>query len=150
MFSLLGLCILDPTGNSLMAETEDDIKRFSDCGNDWAEGSTSVYRENKCRSCSFLQYGSLRKNSQSFLGKSNWVLLVFDSTEQNDAGIQGVPKLHHIHWNGLTISQCDVHVCKSLFLLLPAFLQVVVICQDLYLLSQTYTYGILTIVGNHL
>ncbi|KAJ1404158.1 hypothetical protein SESBI_26755 [Sesbania bispinosa] len=29
---------------------------------------------------------------------------------ENVAGIQGIPKLHHIHWNGLTVSEYDVHV----------------------------------------
>ncbi|KAJ1417639.1 N-acetylglucosaminyl transferase component [Sesbania bispinosa] len=111
MFSVLGLCITDPTSNSLMAETEDDKTKFSDCGNAWAEGSTNVNGKNNCRSCSCLQSdGSLRKNSQSFLGKCNWVLLMFDSPEQNVAGIQGIPKLHHIHWNCLTMSEYDVHV----------------------------------------
>lgn len=115
MFSVLGLCITDPTSKSLMDETEDDKKEFSNCGDGWAEGSTSLYRENKCWSCSCLQIdGSLRKSSQSFLGKSNWALLMFDSPEQNDAGNHGLPKLHHIHWNGQTVSNCDVHVCNNL------------------------------------
>lgn len=122
MFSVLGLCITDPTSKNLMDETEDDKKKFSNCGDGWAEGS-SLYRENKCGSCSCLQIdGSLRKSNQSFLGESNWVLLMFDSPEQNDAGNHGNPKLHHIHWNGQTLSNCDVHVCKSLFLLLPSCL----------------------------
>ncbi|KAJ1405475.1 N-acetylglucosaminyl transferase component [Sesbania bispinosa] len=111
MFSVLGLCITDPTSNSLMAKTEDDKTKFSDCGNAWAEGSTSVNGKNNCRSCSCLQLdGPLRKNCQPFLGKCNWALLMFDSPEQNVAGIQGIPKLHHIHWNGLTMSEYDVHV----------------------------------------
>ncbi|XP_027352620.1 uncharacterized protein LOC113863290 [Abrus precatorius] len=112
-FSVLGLCVTDPnnTSNSLTDETEDDQKRFSDCGNALKEGSTCTYRENNCRSCRCVQLDeSLRKSSQSVLGKSNWVLLTFDSPEQNDAGMRRLPKLHHIHWDGLTVLQYDVHV----------------------------------------
>ncbi|KAK7244486.1 hypothetical protein RIF29_39309 [Crotalaria pallida] len=109
MFSVLGLCITDPTSKSLMAETEDD--KTSNCGNDWAEGSKNLYKVSKCGICSCLQMdGSLRKSSQSFFGKNNWVLLMFDSPEKNDAGIHRIPKLHHIHWNGQTVSNYDVHV----------------------------------------
>ncbi|CAL0310100.1 unnamed protein product [Lupinus luteus] len=108
-FSVLGLCTSDTTSKSLMAGTEDD-KTFN-CSNDWAEGSTSLYRENKCDSCSRLHVdGSLRKSGQYFLGKSNWVLLMFDSSEKNDGGIHRIPKLRHIHWNGQPVSNYDVHV----------------------------------------
>lgn len=129
VFSVLGLCITDTTGNSLTAEAKVDKKWSSDCGNALAEGSTSVQRKNNCRSCSFLQLdGPLRKSSQSFIGKSNWVVLMFDSSEQNDVGIDRLPKVHHIHCNGLTLSEHDVHVCKSQFLLLHlVFLHVAVI-----------------------
>ncbi|AES81287.1 putative phosphatidylinositol N-acetylglucosaminyltransferase [Medicago truncatula] len=111
VFSVLGLCITDTTGNSLTAEAKVDKKWSSDCGNALAEASTSVQRKNNCRSCSFLQLdGPLRKSSQSFIGKSNWVVLMFDSSEQNDVGIDRLPKVHHIHCNGLTLSEHDVHV----------------------------------------
>ncbi|XP_073222653.1 uncharacterized protein [Cicer arietinum] len=111
VFSVLGLCISDTARNSLTAEAEVDKKKFSHCGNAWAEGSTSVHQKNNCKSCSFLQLdGSLRKSSQSFVGKSNWVLLKFDSSEQDDVGIYRLPKLHHIHCNGLSVSEYDVHV----------------------------------------
>ncbi|PNY07118.1 phosphatidylinositol N-acetylglucosaminyltransferase subunit GPI1 [Trifolium pratense] len=110
-FSVLGMCITGTTSNSLTAEADVDKKKFFDCGNAWAEGSISVHRQNNCKSCSFLQLdGSLRKSSQSFIGKSNWVVLMLDSSEQNDVGIYRLPKLHHIHCNGLTLSDYDVHV----------------------------------------
>ncbi|KAK7336504.1 hypothetical protein VNO77_17046 [Canavalia gladiata] len=110
-FSVLGLCAPDPTCNSLMDEIEDNKKRFSDCGNASEEERTWTYRKENHRSCHCFQLDrSLRKSSQSILGESNWVLLKFDSPEQNDLGIHWLPKLHHIHWNGQTVSQCDVHV----------------------------------------
>ncbi|GAU17927.1 hypothetical protein TSUD_330510, partial [Trifolium subterraneum] len=111
VFSVLGMCITGTTSNSLTAEEDVDKTKFFDCGNAWVEGSTSVHRQNNCKSCNFLQLdGSLRKSSQSFIGKSNWVVLMFDSSEQNDVGIYRLPKLHHIQCNGLTLSEYDVHV----------------------------------------
>ncbi|RDX97203.1 Phosphatidylinositol N-acetylglucosaminyltransferase subunit Q [Mucuna pruriens] len=109
-FCVLGLYVTDhTTSNSLMNETEDEKKKFSEYGNAFEEGSTD--RKNNNRSCCCFQLdGSLRKSSQYVNGKSNWVLVTFDSPEQNDVGIPGLPKLHHIHWNGLTVSQYDVHV----------------------------------------
>lgn len=109
-FSVLGLCVTDPTtSNGLMNGAEDDKKKFSEFGNALQEGDTD--RKNNSRSCCCFQLdGSLRKSSQYVLGRSNWVLLMFDSPEQTDVGIHRLPKLHHIHWNGLTVSQYDVHV----------------------------------------
>lgn len=113
-FSVLGLCVTNPTTTkSLMNENEDDIKKFSKYGNALEEGSTN--RKNNCSSCRCFQLdGSLRKSSQYVIGKSNWVLLMFDSSAQSDVGIHRIPKLHHIHWNGQTVSQYDVHVCYNL------------------------------------
>ncbi|KAH1194615.1 hypothetical protein GmHk_19G055374 [Glycine max] len=107
-FSVLGLCVTDPTtSNGLMNGKEDDKKKFSEYGNALQEGGTD--RKNNSRSCRCFQLdGSLRKSSQYVLGRSNWVLVMFDSPEQNDVGIHRLPKLHHIHWNGLTMSQYDV------------------------------------------
>ncbi|KAG4927819.1 hypothetical protein JHK85_054305 [Glycine max] len=109
-FSVLGLCVTDPTtSNGLMNGKEDDKKKFSEYGNALQEGGTD--RKNNSRSCRCFQLdGSLRKSSQYVLGRSNWVLVMFDSPEQNDVGIHRLPKLHHIHWNGLTMSQYDVPV----------------------------------------
>lgn len=143
-FSVLGLCVTGPTtSNGLMNGAEDDKKKFSEHGNALQEGGTDG--KNNSMSCRCFQLdGSLRKSSQYVLGRSNWVLLMFDSPEQNDVVIHRLPKLHHIHWNGLTVSQYDVHVCKSLFLIL-AFLQVLVISQDFFpSLKQIY------MIFNHL
>ncbi|KAK7378101.1 hypothetical protein VNO80_03537 [Phaseolus coccineus] len=109
-FSVLGLSVTDPTAsNSLVNETEYDKKKLSEFGNALEEGST--YRKNNCRSCNCFQLDcSLRKSSQYVFGKSNWVLLTFDSPKHNDLGLNRLPNLHHIHWNGQILSQYDVHV----------------------------------------
>ncbi|KAK7285665.1 hypothetical protein RJT34_20443 [Clitoria ternatea] len=109
-FSMLGLCATNPTSNSVVDETQDK-KRFANCGNALEEGGTLTYRNNSCRSCCYFPLDrSFNKSSQSILGKSNWVLLMFDSPEQNNVGIHRLPQLHHIHWDGLTESEYDVHV----------------------------------------
>ncbi|QCD96994.1 phosphatidylinositol glycan [Vigna unguiculata] len=109
-FSVLGLSIPDPTAsNSLMNEMAYDKKKLSEYGNASEEGSTDT--KNNCRSCCCFQLDcSLRKSRQYVLGKSNWVLLTFDSPEHNDLGLHRLPNLHHIHWNGQILSQYDVHV----------------------------------------
>lgn len=86
MLSLLGQCVTDPSNNSLMVGAENSKRKLSNC---------------------------LDKSRQDSLGKRNWILLTFDSHEQNDTRIHELPKLHYIHWNGLTVSQYDIHVCKS-------------------------------------
>jgi len=115
-FCVLGLSVTDPTAsNSLVNETEFDKKKLSEYGNALEEGTT--YKKNNCWNCHCFQLDcSLRKSSQYVLGKSNWVLLTFDSPEHNDLGLHRLPNVHHIHWNGQILSQFDVHVCKSLFL----------------------------------
>ncbi|WVZ07350.1 hypothetical protein V8G54_020696 [Vigna mungo] len=109
-FSVLGLSVTDPTAsNSLMNETEYDKRKLSEYGNALEEGSTDT--KNNCRSCRCFQLDcSLRKSRQYVLGKSNWVLLTFDSPGHDDLGLQRLPNLHHIHWNGQILSQYDVHV----------------------------------------
>lgn len=101
-FCVLGQCATNHSDNRLMVGIESNKGRFSNCG------------------C-LMSDGLLDQSRRAFLGKSNWVLLTFDSHEQNDTGIHGLPKLHHIHWNGKPVLQYDVHVCKSWLLLLVFF-----------------------------
>ncbi|KAI4300845.1 hypothetical protein L6164_034175 [Bauhinia variegata] len=98
VFSVLGQCVASRSCG--------DIKL------DGKEGSTSFYRkEFECRSCGDIKlYGSLEQCRQASMGNSNWVMLMLDSPEQNDAGNHRLPKLHHIHLSGKTLSQYDVHV----------------------------------------
>lgn len=101
-FSILGQCVPGQSNSSLVAGIEDNKWKLSNCG------------------CLMLD-GSSEPNCQASCGKSNWILLTFDSREQNDTRFHRLPKLHHIHWNGLAILQYDVHVCKSWLLPLLAF-----------------------------
>lgn len=101
-FSILGQCVPDQSNSSLAAGIEDNKWKFSNCGR-------------------LMLDGSLGHSCEASFGKSNWILLTFDSREQNDTGIHGIPKLHHIQWNGVAMLQYDVHVCKSWLLLLLAF-----------------------------
>ncbi|KAI4348642.1 hypothetical protein L6164_009342 [Bauhinia variegata] len=110
VFSVLGQCV--PSSNNLMVETEDDCKEVSNFDNFWAERSATLYREKfECRSCGDIKLdGSLEQSRQASIGTNYWVVLMLDSREQNDAGNHRIPKLHHIHLNGKTLSQYDVHV----------------------------------------
>ncbi|CAM8878253.1 unnamed protein product [Rhodiola kirilowii] len=40
----------------------------------------------------------------------NWVKLVYDSQDNCNGGTHFMPKLHHVHWHGEIICNCDVHV----------------------------------------
>ena len=61
--------------------------------------------------------GSLDHSSVVSGEENNWIQLVYSS--QGSHGYTGrkikwIPKLHHIHWHGQTVSRFDLHVCKSL------------------------------------
>ncbi|KAI9121191.1 hypothetical protein K1719_008224 [Acacia pycnantha] len=90
-FSILGQCVPDQSNSSLVAGIDDNKWKLSNCGRLMLDGSSE-------------------HNCQASCGKSNWILLTFDSREQNDTGFHMLPKLHHIHWNGLAMLQYDVHV----------------------------------------
>ncbi|XP_024013026.1 phosphatidylinositol N-acetylglucosaminyltransferase subunit GPI1 isoform X2 [Eutrema salsugineum] len=47
-----------------------------------------------------------RKDSVS----SHWIHIVHDSSERRIMEFDSSSRLHHIHWNGDIVSQCDVHV----------------------------------------
>lgn len=93
-FSILGQCVPEKSNGSLMARIEDNMQKLSNGG-------------------SLMLDGSLEQSCQASHGKSNWILLTFDSRELNDTGFHGLPKLHHMYWNGLAVLEYDVHVCKS-------------------------------------
>ncbi|KAK4261642.1 hypothetical protein QN277_004607 [Acacia crassicarpa] len=90
-FSILGQCVPDQSNSSLVAGIDDNKWKLSNCGRLMLDGSSE-------------------HNCQASCGKSNWILLTFDSREQNDTGFHRIPKLQHIHWNGLAMLQYDVHV----------------------------------------
>ncbi|KAJ7976697.1 N-acetylglucosaminyl-phosphatidylinositol biosynthetic protein gpi1 [Quillaja saponaria] len=112
MFSLLGQCSTDMSSNSLMDGIEDTKKKLSTSGNACEQRMTYMYPKNLGqRICGCLKLdGSLAQCRQASIGNSNWVQLIYDSHVQTGGKNIGFPKLHHIHWSGKTLSQCDVDV----------------------------------------
>lgn len=55
----------------------------------------------------------LEQCRQASIGNSNWMQFIYDSHEYFGSEIHWIPRLHHIHWNGRMVFDCDVHVCKS-------------------------------------
>lgn len=56
--------------------------------------------------------GLLQQYRQLSIGNSYWIQLVCDSPQQFGVDVLWIPRLHHFHWDGQIVSQCDVHVCK--------------------------------------
>ncbi|XVF29219.1 hypothetical protein REPUB_Repub15cG0101900 [Reevesia pubescens] len=54
--------------------------------------------------------GLLDQCRQTSIESDYWIELAYDSLQLHARGICWIPKLHHIHWNGEIVSQCDVHV----------------------------------------
>ncbi|KAL5760507.1 hypothetical protein ACOSP7_019015 [Xanthoceras sorbifolium] len=115
MFSLLGQCAAYPSGNSqlLKCKAEDDDQRKS-CNHGTA---CSQNRQDNCRernerqSCECHELnGSLKMHRQTAAESNHWIQMLCDSHEIYSSNIHWIPKLHHIHWSGKIVSQCDVHV----------------------------------------
>lgn len=87
-FTLLGCydSCLSANGNAPKNATDEDMWRYSSL------------------SCGCHKVGGLLEKFRS----SHWIHMVHDSSIE-----RGI-RMHHIHWNGDIVSQCDVHVCYSL------------------------------------
>ena len=65
-------------------------------------------------SCRCQKLGTLLEQCrQASVGNSNWMQFICDSSERFGSEIHWIPRLHHIHWDGQIVFDCDVHVCKS-------------------------------------
>lgn len=85
-FTLLGCydSCLSANGNAPKNATDEDLCRYSSL------------------SCGCHKVDGLGSVS------SHWIHMVHDSSSE-----RGI-RMHHIHWNGDIVFQCDVHVCYSL------------------------------------
>lgn len=83
-FTLLGCydSCLSANGNAPKNATDEDLCRYSSL------------------SCGCHKVDGLGSVS------SHWIHMVHDSSSE-----RGI-RMHHIHWNGDIVFQCDVHVCK--------------------------------------
>lgn len=109
VFSLLGYSSPEHRGNDSTTEAgvQDYKTNLSNCGN------ANVLKKRRwtcgCHKLEWFPEPHRKTSTES----SCWVQLVYDSYEKIGRNMYGIPRLHHIHWNGQIVSQCDVHVCKS-------------------------------------
>ncbi|KAG9157452.1 hypothetical protein Leryth_010296 [Lithospermum erythrorhizon] len=61
-----------------------------------------------CLCCRYNQL--LEHNRMTSVGSNRWLQLEMSYIEQRVSKALVTPELHHIHWNGATLSQLDVHV----------------------------------------
>lgn len=133
MFSLLGQFATCPSSNGQLFSVgmgDYDQRKFSTEGTGGAMNTKGMLRQkNKlcCCGCHKVD-GLLEKHRKAAIGSNCWIQIVCDPREICGRNIRFIPKLHHIHWNGQIVSQCDVHVCKSWLLYCMIYVQVVFIC----------------------
>ncbi|KDO53757.1 hypothetical protein CISIN_1g0048102mg, partial [Citrus sinensis] len=115
MFSLLGQCAACPSDNDQLFRIgvgDNDQRKYSTCRIACALNSEGMLRKRNRRyycGCHKLD-GLLEKHRQAANGSNHWVEMIYDPYEIHGRNIHCIPKLHHIHWNGRLVSQCNVHV----------------------------------------
>jgi phosphatidylinositol glycan class Q protein len=65
-------------------------------------------------SCGCHKVDGLLEDFRKDSVRNYWIHMVHDSAEHRIMEFHSSSRLHHIHWNGDIVSQCDVHVCHSL------------------------------------
>lgn len=55
----------------------------------------------------------LELNRRVSIKNKNWIQLVYDFSEYVGKRIYWIPKLQHIKWDGMTVPDLHLHVCKS-------------------------------------
>ncbi|PON36418.1 hypothetical protein PanWU01x14_328580 [Parasponia andersonii] len=101
-FSLLGHCTVDLGNNGKLSRVgveEDDESNSSRN----VFGKKFGHRISECH-----KVDGLEQDRQISMGNS-CIQLVCYSCEKFGRDVFCIPKLHHIHWNGQIVSQCDVH-----------------------------------------
>lgn len=108
-FSLLGQCISN--GQVFFNGVEEGDLRKSHTHSHSVDGITKCCGQwsSGCSNLSWL----LDQCGQTYIENDYLIELAYESFHLRATGICWIPKLHHIHWKGEIVSQCDVHVCKS-------------------------------------
>lgn len=122
-FSLLGQCAAHLHSNDKLLKVgkeEGCQSKIATCVNTSAQSMKELFRKGCGQgSCGGDKFEELSdQGSVASITSGNWVYLVYDSQEQYSRGTHWIPKFHHVHWSGQIVSQCDVHVCKSCWLVL--------------------------------
>lgn len=117
-FCLLGHCAVD-LGNKVQ------LSRVGIEENEESNYCRDVFGKNFGRwTCECRKLDGLSEQDRWISKGNSWIQLVCYSHEKIGREMFWIPKLHHIHWNGQMVSQCDVHVCKSWILLVNFYLTV--------------------------
>lgn len=106
-FTLLGSYnkCLTANGNSSKITTDKDV-----CSKAGAYGSPCGYSG---LSCGCHKVDGLLEDFRKDSVRDYWIHIMQDSLEHRITEFHSSSRLHHIHWNGEIVSQCNVHVCKS-------------------------------------
>lgn len=119
-FTTLGHCAADFSCNGQLSSIEmdkDDQRKSNIHGHINLQNYQDGFGENYGRwSCGCQKLGELLEQCrQASIGNSNWMQFIYDSHEYFGSEIHWIPRLHHIHWNGQIVFDCDVHVCSSVW-----------------------------------
>lgn len=117
-FSVLGYYEADSSGNGQPEMTLP--KTFTQtCSTDVGKTSPgsqgSVVGKNGVHACGCHKVHALVEQLRlAFVQNENWFQLICGFPQTTGRKLQLIPELHHLHWNGETISQLDLHVCYHL------------------------------------
>uniref|UniRef100_A0A7N0VCK4 N-acetylglucosaminyl transferase component n=1 Tax=Kalanchoe fedtschenkoi TaxID=63787 RepID=A0A7N0VCK4_KALFE len=138
-FCALGLISADSNDNlpHPTVPTNDEQASFNSRYNNYQNGEDTFEEKRSGHSCNCDVTDWVLKYSLS-LGDCKWIMLVYDSQDDFRCDTYLMPKLHHIHWNGEVLSNCDVQVILyevprfGVYHLLPSFLS----CSEQVLTSS--------------
>ncbi|GLU08787.1 hypothetical protein SLE2022_256760 [Rubroshorea leprosula] len=113
MFSLLGQCTAHLSNEQVSQNgMKEEQRKSSGLGGVSAMNSQDICRQDYgeqrcgCQKLNLLVEGCKKAS----IGSSYWCQLLYDYQVLSDKKNHWIPKLHHIHWNGQIVSQCDVHI----------------------------------------
>lgn len=115
-FSLLGQCAANLNNDEVSnSGVKEKWKTKSGLDN-----SSTINSQDQCRPsygkrrCGCQQLDLLVDGSTKAITESSvWIQLMYDRHGPGKKNLW-IPKLHHIHWDGQIVSECDLHVCHSL------------------------------------
>ncbi|CAN0880027.1 Phosphatidylinositol N-acetylglucosaminyltransferase subunit Q [Linum grandiflorum] len=115
-FCLLGQCStpLNSNGESLNASVEEENEvRSSPCDIALVKKKHLFFREHsEERVCGCNQLDGVVQQCGKNDGEGDyWIHMIHKSSDKSGGDV--VPQLHHVHWKGKEVVQCNVHVCKS-------------------------------------
>ncbi|CAN1136909.1 hypothetical protein LINPERHAP2_LOCUS9747 [Linum perenne] len=109
-FCLLGQCFtsLNSNGESLNVSAEDENEVRS---SRLVKKKQHSFREHSEENvCGYELDGFVQQCGKNDGEGDYWIHLIHKYSDKSDKGSR-IPQLHHIHWKGQEVVQCNVHVC---------------------------------------